>query len=63
MLLQSMKERSHSNVKNVTIASLQKVVWKDMLLQFMKERSHSIANSVTIHVLKKCLEKTYYFSS
>ena len=53
MLLQSMKEKSHSNVIFATILALQIKTGKNILFQFMKERSHSNVTFAIIIVLKK----------
>ena len=48
-----MKERSHSNVKIVTIAVLVKEILTYILHQFMKERSHSNVSFATTLFLSK----------
>ena len=53
MLLQSMKEKSHSNVKDATIGVLKKLTWLNMLIQSMKEENHSNVMHVIIAFLKK----------
>ena len=50
MYPQSMKERSHSNVKFATIVAVENFTWINMLPQTMKEKSHSNVKFVTMAV-------------